>query len=534
MDMRKFFAAVLAAAMVISFTACSQNDSSADPSKTQAVLSDDGADAVSGSDAQDGVTYREHLTIAFNSQVTNLDPQGGGNANAVHAKLFNMTHNTLFNYSTNTLTLSPELATDWEWLDEECTRLHVTLRDDVYFQNGDLMTAEDVAFTLDRAALVDTSISDYYDHTEIESDTEITIVLANANVDFVYILSRPFDSIVSKAAVEADPDFGAAIGTGPWINDLSRYIAGDTIELVRFDDYWGELPVTKEITISYISNSSSSLIALESDEIQLMNGVADTEIDIAKADPDIVVDEFPTTRLYYLAFNTSRGPGADKNLRKAVAYGINKEDLMLAVGDEGGEAAKTFYGNAMQYYTEDFEEEITYDPEKAKEYVALCGDNTSFKIMANTGTSIYKIMAEVIQDQMRQIGITVEIEEVDSAGISANTRYDTATHESMLYSIGTNTWDSDMNRLLSVGTNSNKAIVNDERISELLLLSASCTDTDKRAGYCHEIQEICNDECYYIPLWFGSTTTAYRKGVGGFENDPADYFDYSHIYMIEE
>ncbi len=539
--MKKIVTTLLAASLVLSLAACgSSSGESTTAAATEAAASAEteaaaGEEASAEAEAAPAETnYREHLTIAYNSQITDLDPQGGGNANAVHAKLFNMTHNTLFNFNANTLELSPELATDWEWLDEECTQLHITLRDDVYFQNGEHMTAEDVAFTLDRASDVDSSISDYYDHTEIESDTEITVVLSTANVDFVYILSRPFDSIVCKAAVEADPDFGAAIGSGPWINDLDRYVAGDTIELVRFDDYWDELPLTKEITISYISNSSSCLIALESDEIQLMNGVEDTEMDIARSDPDIVVDEFPTTRLYYLAFNTSNGPAVDENLRKAISYGINKEELLMAVGDTGGVVANTFYGNAMQFYTEDLDDIVTYDPEKAKEYVALCGDNTSIKIMSNTTSSMYKTMAEVIQEQMRQIGITVEIEEVDSAGISANTRYDTATHEAMLYSIGTNTWDSDMNRLLAVGTNSNKAIVDDERISELLILSASCTDTDQRADYCHEIQQICNDKCYYVPLWYGSTTTAYRKGLAGFENDPAEYYDYSHIYMPED
>ena len=103
----------------------------------------------------------------------------------------------------------------------------------------------------------------------------------------------------------------------------------------------------------------------------------------------------------------------------------------------------------------------------------------------------------------------------------------------MIYSIGLNTWDSDMGRLFSVGINSNKAIVNDSRISELLLDSSACIDTEKRADFCHEIQDINNDQCYYIPLWYSSTTIAFRKGAGGVEINPTGYFDYSNFYVQE-
>ena len=527
--MKKLISVVLSLAMAMSLAGCGGSGSGT--STTTAAGAATGETAASTEAAADA-KYREHLTIAFESQITDLDPQGKGNANEIHAKLFHMTHDSLFSYDPATGEIGPKLATEWEWLDDECTKLHIKLRDDVTFQNGNKLTAEDVEFTLSRVAS-DAQITDYYESCDIQGDYELTINLKSGNVDFTYILSRPFDSIVSKAAVEADPDFGAAIGTGAWQNDLTRYVAGDRIELVRNDNYWGELPKTKEITLVYIANASSRLIALESDEVQLAYKLASTEIESAKANPDIDVIQFPTTRLYYMAFNTSAGPGADQNLRKAVAYAINKDELIAAVGDTDGVAAKTFYGNAMAYYKDTFDEDITFNQDKAKEYVAKCGGNTSIKLMANTSDTIVKTLSEVIQEQLRQVGITVEIEEVDSAGISANTRYATATHEAMLYSIGLNTWDSDMGRLFSVGINSNKAIVNDERISELLKESNACIDTEKRAEYCHEIQDINNDQCYYIPLWYCSTTIAFRKGAGGVEITPTGYFDFSNFYVQE-
>lgn len=531
--MRKFLSLALVAAMSLSLVGCGGSGSTATTAEVKGTAAAQENVAATGGAAEGTAekSYRDHLTIAFSSQFTELDPQGNGNANEIHAKLFAMTHDTLFEYNPETFELEPELATEWEWADEACTQLHVKLRDDVTFHDGGKLTAEDVQFTLDRCP--DTQITNYYDHCEVASDTELTIVLKSGNVDFTYILSRPFDSIVSKAAVEADPDWGPMIGSGTWKFEKDGYVAGDTMELSVNEEYWGEVPETKTLTIKSIANASSRLMALESDEVQLIQEIASTEIDIAKQNDKIEVIEYPTTRLYYFAFNTSKGPAADVNLRKAVSYAINKEDLIASIGDTGAEVAVTFYGNAMNYYTEDFEEPVSYDPEKAKEYVALCGANPSLKLMANTTNSNFKTMAQVIQEQLRQVGITMEIEEVDSAGISANTKYDSNSHESMIYSIGTNTWDSDMARLLSVGTNSNKAIVNDERVTECLLKGSACTDYDERGTYYKEIQTINNEQCYYIPLFYSSTSLAYTAGLEGITITPTGYFDFSQIQLPE-
>ena len=89
----------------------------------------------------------------------------------------------------------------------------------------------------------------------------------------------------------------------------------------------------------------------------------------------------------------------------------------------------------------------------------------------------------------------------------------------MIYSIGTNIWDSDMDRLLSVGVNSNKAIVDDAQISELLLKGASCNDPAERAEYYKEVQVINNEQMYYIPLYYCSAQIAYTKGLEGTPNE---------------
>lgn len=527
--MKKILAFVLAAVMILSLTACGGNNTpDNDEPAVEATKSGELDSAViEGVEAE---SYKEHINIALTSQITTLDP--GLISNVQHYYLFNMVYNTLVFYDNNTKEFSGELATSWEWADDTYTKIHITLRDDVTFHNGEPLTAEDVAFTLDRTT--SSLVSNTYDHCEVIDDHTLDIVLNQPNVDFMYVLSHNSSAVVNKDALEADPDLGGVFGTGPWVIDMDNYVAGDTIELIRNENYWGELPVTKTISLRLISNASSRLIALENGEVSLMTSIAPTELIAAQGNDEIEIYDFNTAQMYYFAFNNTNGPAADDvKLRQAIAYAINRDDLYAATGDEGASAASTFWGWHMKYYFDEFGVDMSYNPDKAKELVAELGDNTTLHLMVNTSSSDYKIMAEVIQEQCRQVGITIVIDEVDSAGASANSKYASATHEAMLYSINMNDWDSDMARLLSVGSNTNKAVLNNERVTELLALSVSTTDEAERAAYYQELQELIHDNCFYIPLYYTSDTVAYADGVSGMRLSYSRDHDYSYIREAE-
>ena len=527
----KILAFVLAMLMVLSLAACGGTTPTEQAAGTPAT------DATEPSELQsqefevvEAASYKEHVNIALASQITTLDP--GLISNVQHYYLFNMVYNTLLHYDNNTKEISCELASSFEWADDTYTKIHIVLPENVTFHNGEPLTAEDVAFSLDRST--SSLVSNTYDHCDIIDEHTLDICLNQPNVDFLYVLTHNSSAIVNKKALEADPDLGGVYGTGPWVLDMDRYVAGDTIELVRNESYWGELPKTKTITLRLISNASARLIALQNGEVDLMTSVSPTELASAEADPNITVYSFNTAQMYYFAFNNTNGPAAnDLKLRQAIAYAIDKNVLYAATGDTGATAANTFWGWHMKFYTDEFDMDLSYNPEKAKELVAELNGNTTLHLMVNTGSSDYNIMAQVIQEQCRQVGIEIIIDEVDSAGASANSKYKTATHEAMLYSINMNDWDSDMARLLSVNSNTNKAVLNNERVIELLSLGCSTTDEAKRAEYYAELQTIVHDNCFYIPLYYTTDTVAYANGVSGMNISYSRNHDYSYICIPE-
>lgn len=104
----------------------------------------------------------------------------------------------------------------------------------------------------------------------------------------------------------------------------------------------------------------------------------------------------------------------------------------------------------------------------------------------------------------------------------------------MLYSINMNDWDSDMGRLLSVNSNTNKAVLNNERVTELLSLGVSTTDEAQRAAYYKELQTIVHDNCFYIPLYYTSDTVAYDSDASGMRLSYSRDHDYSYIKVADD
>ncbi len=475
--------------------------------------------------------YAEHITFGDNAQIVLLDPGGANNDNEVHARLFLMSHDQLTRYNPQTYKLEPMLAESWEFNDT-FDKIHVVLRQGITFQNGEPLVPEDIEFSLARKT--QGIVNQYYDHCEIINDHELNICLSKPNTDFMDLVASANASIVSKKTVEANPESGFTVGTGPWKIDVDSYVPSDHLDLYRNENYWGDVPKTKKFTFRYIGNASSRLIAAQNDEVQITYDISNNEREDAQADPNIEVIPYLGTSTQYLAFNTSDGPAADVNLRLAIAYAINRDEIIKVVGDPDGKPTYTMFNWAASGCKTDFANDIDYNPEKAKEYVAKCNGNTKLQLMVNTTGEQYRSMAEVIQEQCRKVGIDIDIWEVDGAGLSANSRYRSAKHQALVYAISYGMFNSDIARTLAVGSNANKAIVNDDRITQLLDDGVRTTDPETIKSVFGEIQDIVHDKAYYIPLFYRSKTLVVKKGLKGVAIDPLSRHNFSYAYIEED
>ncbi|WP_254763330.1 ABC transporter substrate-binding protein [Natrinema marinum] len=178
--------------------------------------------------------------------------------------------------------LQPMLATDWEQLDE--TTYRFSLREGVRFHNGEELTADHVAGSLERyeGTIREGDVYDWYETSEVIDEHTIDIVCQRAYGPFEQALFNV--PIVPMAAIEGEHDLQSEpIGTGPY--RFAEHDSGNHWRLTRFDDHWFEgsksVPATapiETVRLEIIPEKSSRQAALEAGDIHFSYGVPSASI----------------------------------------------------------------------------------------------------------------------------------------------------------------------------------------------------------------------------------------------------------------
>lgn len=418
MKIKKVLALILACVLSLSVLAgCGNN---ANQSNASTPASDGSSDASASTSAPAGVpaegTSDETLKVACDGEPTSIFPNYVTNktSNRVDSCMFD----TLVRWNDETKTAEPSLATEWEQIDD----LHwqFTLRDDVYFTNGEKLTANDVIVSLQ--ASYDYTLNHYtlwLDPAEcsVVDDTTVIIGLSRVYNNLPEILGCTYYAIFSAKAFEEVGNDETAfavnpVGSGPY--KLESWDTGEKLTLVRNDDYWGELPYYKYIEFSFIGDPVARANALESGDVQIAFNLSTAQVEELQAYDNLYVNVYEQNVGWPLWLNMINYPALqDEDIRKAIFLAIDKEMLVQAA--YAGYATVSYSsvtGQASPYYYET--ETFTQDVETAKQLVADSGwspEDLTFTTYAvnGGGTAEY----EVLKAQLAAIGITLNIETVD-------------------------------------------------------------------------------------------------------------------------
>jgi peptide/nickel transport system substrate-binding protein len=315
----------------------------------------------------------------------------------------------------NTGDLQPLLATQWR--QNSPTEWVFNVRRGVTFANGAPFTAQDAAFSIDRAVNSDLQCNvDGYvfgDETlNVSAPDDTTLIVGTQKPDPILPLRISFVEIVPRTT-STTAKIREPIGTGPYAIDHWEY--GQKLVLRRNDAYWGTKPAFARAEYQWRSEGSvrAAMVVNDEADIGTLIGPEDGAGDLGVA--------FPNNETTALRIRGTEPPLTDIRVRQAINYAVNRTGIVKALFRGMGQPASQLIPEGVVGYNPDLQL-WPHDPDKAKQLVdaaradgvpvdkqiRLIGRTAQFPKMTET--------MEVIQNELSQAGLNVKIEMMDTAG----------------------------------------------------------------------------------------------------------------------
>jgi peptide/nickel transport system substrate-binding protein len=347
--------------------------------------------------------------------------------------LFGWMFNGLARFKPGTMNpelLEPDLAESWTST-EDGKQWTFKLRQGVqcHHDYGEL-TADDIVYSLARAGDPKRSSfsSDFKDFDKVEAIDKYTVRISLKNpVPSLLGLLIPYNGgnvVCKKAGEEMGENFAQKpIGTGPF--EFGEYKPKEAVTLVANPKYFRGKPKLEKIVYRYILSDASRDLAFTSGEIDMLYGRQDQNwVDRIKKEKGAVVDVFDPAELSTLYLNVTKPPLDDLRVRQAIAYGIDRNQVVQFKGKDITRAAKSIVPIGYLGMTDDVPL-LPYDPEKAKALLKEAGYRNGLTIhIIHTNLPGMLSMMEIVQAQLRKVGIILDVEVVEHATYHANIRKD--------------------------------------------------------------------------------------------------------------
>jgi ABC-type dipeptide transport system, periplasmic component len=355
---------------------------------------------------------KETLTIDLPNDAATLDPhlQWNTDSYTVYRNIFD---NLLTRDTSGKIV--PQIATEWKY-DGDKTIIF-KIRDDVTFQDGSKLTAEDVAFSMNRIidpALKSPQLSQF-DQIEKAEVVDPTTVKVTTKSPYPALLAQLVKlSIVPKSYVEkvGDQDFNLKpMGSGPY--KMVEWKKGIQTELEANDKYWRGNPPFKKVVFRAVPDVSTRIADLKTGKADLIREVPPDQASAIESDSNTKLLAGETERVGYLYINAEAGPTKDVRVRQAIAYAIDKQGLVDALLEGYGKPVNVVGAEPIFGYTETVEG-YPFDPEKAAQLIKEAGaEGATVEFL--TSPSYPRALVEAIQQMVNEVGLNVTISSSDQA-----------------------------------------------------------------------------------------------------------------------
>jgi glutathione transport system substrate-binding protein len=332
------------------------------------------------------------------------------------------------------------------------------------------------------------------------------------------------------------------ISAGPF--KVKEYVSGQTVTLVRNEDYAGGLPKPKldQITFKPVLEAAARVAGLEAGDYDVIYDVPPQDAQRLSANPNLNVVRRPSLRGYYIGMNELRPQFQDVRVRQALNHAINKEAIVKALFFGYATPLDSLFAPGLLTYKK--AKYYEYDPAKAKQLLEAAGwtpgpdgilrkegQPFSVNILVAEGEYPNDIqVTQVVQQQLKQVGVDLKLWKVEaSVRISQylrnpNLKPVDTQYDMFFWAFNPSSGDPSSPMSLVDATtyapdkpvdNWNMGFYNNPKVNDLIKQGITTVDQDKRALIYQDIQQITTDEAAWIHLYVPDAIIATRKNVQG-------------------
>lgn len=525
----------LAGLMAASLTGCGGAGNAAE---TTAAAGAENSAAASEAGASEG---KEELVFVNYRDIRDLNPHLY--AGEMYAQ--EMLYETLVNITADGY--EGCLAESWDITDDGRTyTFHI--RDGVKFSDGEVCDANAIK------ANFDAIIENRDRHTWLEMMNLLVGVSAPDDKTFVIELSepyyplltelgvtRPFAMISPKAMKDGSTKDGvnAYIGTGPYV--LTDFVTDEYAVFEANENYWGEQPKIKKITVKVIPDNQTRILALEKGEIDMIFGKNMIDADAINqytGNDKFTVSLSDPTSTRQIVLNTTRDVLADKEVRQALQHATNKQAISDGIFYGLEQPADTLFAKTVPYCDIDLEP-YAYDVELAQSMLDEAGwvvgadkirekdgQKLNIDLLYNSDSVTEKAIAEYLQSEYQKIGISLNIHGEEEQSYRDNMK---AGNFDMVFNICWGTPYDPQSSLAAMRAPvygdyaaqlglEDKADI-DQAITDILV----STDETKRQELYTFVLTRLHEDAVYIPLTYECNKVIYRSDLQGFHFTQTQY-----------
>lgn len=456
------------------------------------------------------------------------------------------TLDTLLRLGDDGVSIEPNLAQSWRA--ESPTRYSYEIRPGVRFHDGSPVTAEDVAYSLNRHLdpKVGSYLATFYANVaHITADNNsVVVTLKQPDAVWKYVPTFTAGTVVSKASIEAALKAGKkpgtpetpVIGSGPY--SFVSWTRGQSVNLTRFDGYWNrQLPLrVKDLNFRVVADTNAMASALLSGDLQGTFQLDGRSVKPLQGNKQVQVVTGPSLNFRYLGFNVSKPPFNDARVRRALASALDRQGILeSAYGGQGQLWNSTILQQQWLFARDVFQNAYSKLPvdtpnlQQAQALVKQAGANGKQGTLV-VSSDEEQAIGVAVQAAAKSIGLNLNIQKVsgDQQSQLLNTNGTQRAYNAFVYNFGSDVPDPseaiDVS-FLSSDKISNYSVYHDPTTDRLLNGQSVAPDGPERARLLTAAQARLAQQRVWIPLYQINTLMVLNSGVGGYQIKPLWYWD---------